>query len=145
MERPSNTVSDEKASVSTSEEEDKELSTSLSEIKIEDGVIIINNGKVIDIKKDKLPKNPACKTKKCAEAVKSHSYREFQDTMQKFEDAQLRLEGEMNAKAKTFETRDREQQFFNENVQPPLMDLLMSVRGKRKSKDEKYKHRNYQK
>jgi len=65
--------------------------------------------------------------------------------MQKFEDAQLRLEGEMNAKAKTFETRDREQQFFNENVQPPLMDLLMSVKGKRKSKDEKYKHRNYQK
>lgn len=145
MERPKNTVSDEKASVSTSGEEDKALSTSLSEIKIEDGVIIINNGKVIDIKKDKLRKNPARKAKKCAEAAKSHSYREFQDAMQKFEDAQLSLEGEMNAKAKTHETRDREQQFFNENVQPPLMDLLMSVKGKRKSKGEKSKYRNHQK
>lgn len=145
MERPKNTVSDEKASVSTSGEEDKALSTSLSEIKIEDGVIIINNGKVIDIRKDKLRKNPARKAKKCAEAAKSHIYREFQDAMQKFEDAQLSLEGEMNAKAKTHETRDREQQFFNENVQPPLMDLLMSVKGKRKSKGEKFKYRNYQK
>ena len=139
MERPKKTVSDEKAGVSAPEEA-KELSKSLSEIKIEDGLIIINNGKVIDIRKDKLRKNQVSKSKKHAEAAKSKSYREFQDAMQKFEDAQLNLEGEVNAKAKTFETRDRERQLFNENVQTQFMDLLTSVKGKRKSKGKKYKY-----
>ena len=139
MERPKKTFSVEKAGVSTPGEEAKELSKSLSEIKIEDGVIIINNGKAIDIKKDKLRKNPASKTKRLAEAAKSQSYREFQDAMQKFEDAQLNLEGEVNAKAKTFRTREREQQFFNENVQTQFMNLLTSVKGKRKSKGKNAK------
>lgn len=140
MERPKKTASDEKAGVSAVEEKEKELSKSLSEIKIEDGVIIINNGKVIDIRKDKLRKNQGSNTKKHAEAAKSKSYREFQDAMQKFEDAQLNLAGEVNARAKTFETRDKEQQFLNENVQTQLLDLLTSVKGKRKSKGKKYKY-----
>ena len=140
MERSEKAVSDEKASVFAPGEKAKELSKSVSEIKIEDGIIIINNGKVIDIRKDKLRKHQASKTKKHAEATKSQSYREFQDAMRKFEDAQLHLEGEVNAKAKTFETRDREQQFFNENVQTQFMDLLTSVKGKRKSKGKKYKY-----
>lgn len=140
MESPEKTVSDEKAGVSTPGEEAKELSKSLSEIKIEDGIMIINNGKAIDIRKDKLRKNQASKTKKHAEAAKSKSYREFQDAMQEFEDAQLNLEGEVNAKAKTFETRDREKQFVNENVQTQFMDLLTSVKAKRKSKGKKYKY-----
>ena len=130
LERREKTVSDEKAGDSASGEKAKELLKSLSEIKIEDGLIIINNGKVIDVRKDKLRKNHASKTKKHAEVAKSKSYREFQDAMQKFEDAHLNLEGEVNAKAKTFETREREQQFFNENVQTPFMDLLTSVKQK---------------
>lgn len=134
MERPKKTVGDAKAGISVEGEEAKELSKSLSEITIEDGVIIINNGKAIDIRRDKLRKSQGSNTKKHAEATKSQSYREFQDAMQKFEDAQRNLEGEVNAKAKTFETRDREQQFCNENVQTQLLDLLTSVKGKRKSK-----------
>ena len=130
LERPVKTVNDEKASVSAQGEKAKELLKSLSEIKIEDGILIINNGKAIDIRKDKLRKNQASKTKKNTEATKSKSYREFQDAMQKFEDAHLNLKGEVNAKAKTFETREREQQFFNENVQTPFMDLLTSVKQK---------------
>ena len=130
LERREKTVSDEKAGVSASGQKAKELLKSLSEIKIEDGLIIINNGKAIDVRKDKLRKNQASKTKKHAEAAKSKSYREFQDAMQKFEDAHLNLEGEVNAKAETFETREREQQFFNENVQTPFMDLLTSVKQK---------------
>jgi len=133
-ERPENTVSDEEAGVSAPGEKAKELSKSLSEIKIEDGLIIINNGKVIDVRKEKLRKHQASKTKKQAAAAKSQSYREFQDAMRKFEDAHLNLEGEVNGKAKTFETRDREQQFFNENVQTQFMDLLTTVKGKRKAK-----------
>lgn len=130
LERSEKTVSDEKAAVSAPGEKAKELLKSLSEFKIEDGIIIINNGNAIDIRKDKLRKNQARKTKKHVEAAKSKSYREFQDAMQKFEDAHLNLEGEVNAKAKTFETREREKQFFNENVQTPFMDLLTSVKQK---------------
>lgn len=131
LERSEKTVSDEKAAVSASGEKAKELLKSLSEFKIEDGIIIINNGKAIDIRKDKLRKNQTRKTKKHVEAAKSKSYREFQDAMQKFEDAHLSLEGEVNAKAKTFETRESgEQQFFNKNVQTPFMDLLTSVKQK---------------
>lgn len=139
IERPKKTISDEKAGFAARENA-KELSKSLSEIKIEDGVIIINNGKAIDLKKDKVRKHQAGITKqKHAEAAKSQSYREFQDAMQKFEDAQLNLEGEVNTKAKTSQTRDKEQQFFNEHVQTQLLDLLTSVKGKRKSKGKKYR------
>lgn len=136
--RPKNTISDEKSSVSAREK--AELSKSFSEVKIEDGVIIINNGKAIDLKKDRRRKYQESGTKqKHAEATKSQSYREFQDAMQKFEDAQLNLEGEVNAKAKSSGTREKEQQFFNENVQTQLLDLLTSVKEKRKSKGKKYR------
>ncbi|KAL9957920.1 hypothetical protein ACROYT_G034876 [Oculina patagonica] len=139
IERPKKAISDEKAGFATRENA-KELSKSLSEIKIEDGVIIINNGKAIDLRKDKVRKHQAGSTKpKHAEAAKSQSYREFQDAMQKFEDAQLNLEGEVNTKAKTSQTRDKEQQFFSEHVQTQLLDLLTSVKGKRKSKGKKYR------
>lgn len=75
-----------------------------------------------------------------SEAAKSKSYREFQDAIQKLEDAQLNLEGEVNAKAKTFDTREKEEKFFNENVQPHFLDLLTNVKGKRrKPKGKKYK------
>ena len=47
-----------------------------------------------------------------SEAAKSKSYREFQDAIQKLEDAQLNLEGEVNAKAKTFDTRERKRRSF---------------------------------
>lgn len=139
IERPKKTITDEKVGFAARESA-KELSKSLSEIKIEDGVIIINNGKAIDLRKDKVRKHQASSTKqKHAEAAKSQSYREFQDAMQKFEDAQLNLEGEVNTKAKTFQTKDKEQQFFNEHVQTQLLDLLTSVKGKRKSKGKKYR------
>ncbi|KAJ7373115.1 hypothetical protein OS493_014263 [Desmophyllum pertusum] len=113
--RPKKTTIDAEKSTAgdaSSRDKTKELSQSLSEVKIEDGVIIIDNGKAIDLRKDKVRKNQGnVKTQK-QEAAKSQSYREFQDAMQKFEDAQLNLEGEVNAKAKTFETRDKEQHFF---------------------------------
>lgn len=142
IERPKKTTIDAEKSTAgdaSSRDKTKELSQSLSEVKIEDGVIIIDNGKAIDLRKDKVRKNQGnVKTQK-QEAAKSQSYREFQDAMQKFEDAQLNLEGEVNAKAKTFETRDKEQHFFNEHVQTQLLDLLTSVKGKRKSKGKKYR------
>lgn len=113
------------------------ISKGISEIKIEDGVIIIDNGKVIDLKEDKRSKKHKMKT---SEALKSRSYREFQEEMQKFEDAQLNLEGEVKSKAKTFETKDKEQDFFNEHVQTQFLDLLSSVKDKRKkSKGKKYR------
>lgn len=136
--RPKKTISDEKPSVSAREK--AELSKSFSEVKIEDGVIIINNGKVIDLRKDRRRKHQQSGTKqKHAEAAKSQSYREFQDAMQKFEDAQLNLEGEVNTKAKSSGTREKEHQFFNENVQTQLLDLWTSVKEKRKSKGKKYR------
>ena len=144
IQRPKKSISDEEACASAREKA-KELSESLSEIKIEDGVIVINNGKAIDLRKDKPRKHRktetyrSCAKQKPTEAAKSQSYREFQDAMQRFEDAQLNLEGEVNAKAKTFQTRDKEQQFFNENVQTQLLDLLTSVKEKRKSKGKKYR------
>ena len=120
-----------KITESESQDKEKKLSKNLSEIKIEDGVIFIENGKVIELRKDKPGRKHKLKT---AEAAKSKSYREFQDAMQKFEDAQLNLEGEVNTKAKTFETRDKEQEFFNEHVQTQFLDLLSSVKEKRKKK-----------
>ena len=116
---------------------EKEVSKSLSEIKIEDGIIIIDNGKAIDLRKDKLGKKHKLKH---TEAAKTRSYREFQDEMQKFEDAQMNLEGEFKAKAKTLETKDKEQDFFNEHVQTQFLDLLSSVKEKRKkTKGKKYR------
>lgn len=50
-------VSDEKVVVFVLGEKVKEFLKLLLEFKIEDGIIIINNGKVIDIRKDKLWKN----------------------------------------------------------------------------------------
>lgn len=47
-------VSDEKVVVFVLGEKVKEFLKLLLEFKIEDGIIIINNGKVIDIRKDKL-------------------------------------------------------------------------------------------
>ena len=121
-----------------SQDKVKETSKSLSEVKIEDGVIIIENGKCIDLRKDKQGiKNHKLKPAKVA---KSKSYREFQDAMQKLEDAQLNLEGEVNAKAKTLETRGKEQEFFNEHVQTQFLDLLSSVKEKRKkNRGKKYR------
>lgn len=126
---------------SDSRENTQELSKSLSEIKIEDGVIVINNGKAIDLKMDKARKhNRSNEGRRNSEAAKSKSYREFQEAIQKLEDAQLNLEGEVNAKAKTFDTREKEEKFFNENVQPHFLDLLTTVKGKRrKPKGKKYK------
>lgn len=133
FERPKKTTIDSESKGS----EDKDISKTLSEIKIEDGVIFIENGKAIDLREDKLGKKHKLKH---SEAVKSHSYREFQDAMQKFEDAQLNLEGKVNAKAKTFETLDKEQEFFNEHVQTQFLDLLSSVKEKRKkNKGKKYR------
>lgn len=117
---------------------EREISKRVSEIKIEDGVIIIDNGKVIDLKEDKRSKKHKMKTSEAA--AKSRSYRDFQDAMQKFEDAQLNLEGEVKSKAKTFETKDKEQDFFNEHVQTQFLDLLSSVKDKRKkNKGKKYR------
>lgn len=138
IERPKKTSAEEKSR--DSREKTKELSKSLSEIKIEDGVIIIDNGKAIDLRKDKAGRlNQGNRGQRNSEAAKSQSYREFQDAMQKLEDAKLNLEGEVNAKAKTFERREKEEQFFNENVQTQLLDLLTTVKGKRKHKGKKYK------
>lgn len=123
-----------KITESESQDKEKKLSKNLSEIKIEDGVIFIENGKAIDLRKDKPGRKHKLKT---TEAAKSKSYREFQDAMQKFEDAQLNLEGEVNTKAKTFETRDKEQEFFNEHVQTQFLDLFSSVKEKRKKKKGK--------
>ncbi|PFX23124.1 hypothetical protein AWC38_SpisGene12320 [Stylophora pistillata] len=126
-----------------SREKTQELSKSLSEIKIEDSVIIIDNGKAVNLKMEKPRKqnrnNGDCRN---SEAAKSQSYLEFQDAIQKFEDAQLNLDGEVNAKAKTFDTRQKEEKFFNENVQPHFFDLLTTVRGKKKKK-KKAKGKKY--
>ena len=128
-----NSVEREKKTTESAESQDKEkkLSKSSSEIKIEDGVIFIENGKAIDLRKEKLGRKHKLKS---TEASKSKSYCEFQDVLQKFEDAQLNLEGEVNTKAKTFETKDKEQKFFEERVQTQFMDLLSSVKEKRKKK-----------
>ena len=116
------------------EKKEDQLSRPFSEVKIEDSVIFINNGKALDLRKDKRGGKQKLKT---AEVVNSKSYREFQESMQKFEDAQLSLKGELSAKPKNFE---KQQQFLNEHVQTQLMDLFSSVKEKRKmKKGEKYR------
>ncbi|KAJ7373125.1 hypothetical protein OS493_014273 [Desmophyllum pertusum] len=59
IERPKKTTIDAEKSTAgdaSSRDKTKELSQSLSEVKIEDGVIIIDNGKAIDLRKDKVRK-----------------------------------------------------------------------------------------
>lgn len=135
--RSSSVKSIERQTKPTNEElhnKEKTLSKTASEIKIENGVIFIENGKAIDLRKDKLDGKHKRKT---TEAGKSKSYREFQDAMQKFEDAQLNLEEEVNTKVKTFERCAKEQEFFNEHVQTQFLDLFSAVKEKRKMKNGK--------
>ena len=130
-----------KADTSTErQQEEVQLSRALSDVKLEDVFIFIENGKAVDLKPLKIKRKKKLENK---EVAKSKSYREFKEAMQKFEDAQLSLEGEMNAKVKTIEQRNKELEFFNEHVQTQLMGLFSAVKEKRRLKSGKnLKHRS---
>ena len=116
------------------QQEEVQLSRALADVKLEDGFIFIENGKAVDLKPHKINRKKKLENK---EVTKSKTYREFKEAMQKFEDAQLSLEGEVNAKVKTFEQRNKELKFFNEHVQTQLMDLFSAVKEKRRLKSRK--------
>lgn len=133
-------VDQRKADTSTErQQEEVQLSGTLSDVKLKNAFIFIENGKAVHLKPHKINRKKKLENK---EVTKSKTYREFQEAMQKFEDAHLSLEGEVNAKVKTFEQQNKEHEFFNEHIQTQLVDLFSSVKEKRRFKRGKnLKHR----